>query len=89
MKDDEAQQVPTTDCPEAENGRVLRAAGYCRVSTEQQVEHGHSLDGQDTRLRHYIAEQKMHCVTVYIDPGLSGRSADTRPRSAADASRRR
>jgi site-specific DNA recombinase len=64
----------------------VRAVGYGRASTTEQVEEGHSLDAQE----HAIVEF-CRTVEVYIDPGLSGALVD-RPelqRLLADAARGR
>jgi site-specific DNA recombinase len=56
-----------------------RAAGYTRVSTTEQAEEGFSLDAQEEKLRQFIASQKLVCGRIYIERGISGRRADTRP----------
>ena len=40
-----------SDGPGPRDERKLRAAGYVRVSTEEQAQHGYSIDAQKERLR--------------------------------------
>jgi site-specific DNA recombinase len=68
----------------------LRAAGYCRVSTEEQAEHGFSLGEQERTLREDAERRGEAWERTYIDAGLSGRSKEKRPElnamlAAADA----
>ena len=56
----------------------MRAAGYIRVSTEEQAEHGHSLDAQRTAIADFVCARGWELVEEYVDAGLSGRS-DRRP----------
>lgn len=51
------------------------ALAYCRVSTEQQVEHGASLDAQRDALR-AEADRRGWRMEVVVDEGLSGKSMD-------------
>lgn len=48
------------------------AAGYVRVSTEEQATHGHGLDAQERAIRAFAASQGYELVDVVADPGLSG-----------------
>lgn len=54
--------------------KIIRAALYIRVSTEEQVRHGYSLDSQRKRLLEYCKEKKYKPVEVYVDEGKSARS---------------
>lgn len=51
---------------------TVRAAGYARVSTEEQAREGISLDDQVCRIREYIAERGWECVEIFVDRGVSG-----------------
>lgn len=67
-----------------------RAAGYCRVSTEEQAEHGFSLGEQERNLREDAEHRGDTWTRTYVDAGLSGRTKEKRPRlnemlAAADA----
>lgn len=46
---------------------ALRAAGYCRVSTEGQARDGISLADQDHRVREFIASKGWECVGVFSE----------------------
>lgn len=52
---------------------VLRAALYPRVSTEEQVLHGYSLDTQEEALIQYAREHNYKIVGIYRDEGFSAR----------------
>jgi len=59
--------------------QVKRAAIYCRVSTDEQAEHGYSLADQQERGRAYIASRGRGWMPVeesYIDDGVSGTLRD-------------
>ncbi|MEL4544500.1 recombinase family protein [Luteococcus sp. H138] len=53
-----------------------RAALYCRVSTQEQVEHGTSLREQQRRLEAYAEQQGWTIQGVYADAGISGARLD-------------
>lgn len=57
---------------------AIRVAGYCRVSTDNQAESGHSLDAQQRAIRDFCAHKGWDLVDIYVDAGISG-SLDTRP----------
>jgi len=57
-------------------GKVVRAALYCRVSTEDQAKEGFSLSAQQERLKAYCMAKEWSVEEVYIDDGFSGRSDD-------------
>ena len=66
---------------------TTRVAGYCRVSTDDQAESGHSLDAQRRAIEEFCARKGWELVEIYTDAGISG-SLDTRPalqRLLADA----
>jgi site-specific DNA recombinase len=56
-----------------------RAAGYCRVSTEEQAEHGFSLGEQERTLREDAERRGETWTHAYVDAGLSGRTKERRP----------
>jgi site-specific DNA recombinase len=47
------------------------AMGYVRVSTQEQAEHGVSMDAQVTRIRAYCTLRSLALVDVVIDAGVS------------------
>lgn len=53
--------------------KILRAALYPRVSTEEQVLHGFSLDTQEEALIQYAQEHGYKIVGIYRDEGFSAR----------------
>lgn len=57
---------------------VTRAALYARVSTEEQAQHGVSLDAQKERLVRYAEENNLTIVGMYVDEGISARKRYTR-----------
>lgn len=56
----------------------MRAALYCRVSTEEQARHGLSLGEQMDSLRAYAAAHGHVVVGEYVDPGISARKRYTK-----------
>ncbi len=48
------------------------AIGYTRVSTEEQVKEGVSLDAQEERLRAYATAQNINLVNIIREEGISG-----------------
>jgi DNA invertase Pin-like site-specific DNA recombinase len=52
-------------------GRQCQAIGYCRVSTQEQADHGISLEAQEARIRAYATMRGLELVEVVIDPGVS------------------
>lgn len=49
-----------------------RAAGYIRVSTDEQAQHGHGLETQEKAIRAFAESQGYELVDVIADPGVSG-----------------
>lgn len=47
---------------------------YCRVSTEEQAEHGVSMDAQEAQLRAYVAAHSLEVLDVVRDNGVSART---------------
>lgn len=54
----------------------MEVAIYCRVSTDEQAEHGTSLETQEERCRLYVQSLGWTIYKVYIDDGYSGKSLD-------------
>ncbi len=58
----------------------MKAALYIRVSTEEQAQHGLSVEAQTAALREWAKKEKVKVVGEYIDAGFSARKpASTRP----------
>ena len=55
---------------------TTRVVGYCRVSTDQQAEHGASLDAQVEKIRQYAALYGLELVAVIEDRGASAKTLD-------------
>ena len=53
-------------------GRILRAALYGRVSTEEQAIRGFSIEAQVAALKEYCGKNGIKIVDVYLDEGISG-----------------
>jgi site-specific DNA recombinase len=53
-----------------------KAAIYARVSTEDQAQHGVSLDAQVNRCVEYVSVQNYELVDTVVDAGISGKSTD-------------
>ena len=51
---------------------MTRAALYTRVSTDEQVEHGYSLGGQERKVREFAASEGWRVVELIQDDGYSG-----------------
>lgn len=49
---------------------------YVRVSTQEQAEHGYSIDEQQERLKKYCDAMKWTVYNVYVDAGFSGASME-------------
>jgi DNA invertase Pin-like site-specific DNA recombinase len=65
---------------EAREAKASRAAGYIRVSTEEQATHGHGLEAQERSIRAFADSQGYELLDVVSDPGVSGA---TRPNDRA------
>ena len=62
------------------NGAIIRAAIYCRVSTDDQAERG-TIDAQVYALRQTVPHWGMEIVGEYLDDGYSGTLAlEKRPK---------
>ncbi|MGM9969834.1 MAG: recombinase family protein [Anaeroplasma sp.] len=56
----------------------MKAALYTRVSTDEQVEKGFSLDAQKRRLIEFCAKNNYEIYKLYTDEGISGHSIEKR-----------
>lgn len=54
--------------------KIIRAAIYIRVSTEEQVRHGYSLEAQRKRLIEYCKQKGYKIIEIYVDEGKSART---------------
>ena len=54
--------------------KIIRAALYIRVSTDEQAKHGYSIESQKARLRDWCKEHQYQVVDVYADEGKSART---------------
>lgn len=52
---------------------LIRAALYIRISTEEQVMHGYSLEAQEEVLTRYAKEHELLIAGIYVDKGKSAR----------------
>ena len=57
---------------------MKHAIGYIRVSTEQQVSEGVSLEAQRARIENWCQVNGYELAEVYVDAGISGKRMDTR-----------
>ena len=62
-----------------EQSQKKRAVYYTRVSHDNQVEEGSSLDNQDDRIKKFCELHNYDIVGSYSDPGVSGRKFENRP----------
>lgn len=53
---------------------IIRVVLYIRVSTEEQVKHGYSLQAQRERLIEYCKQKGYQVIEIYVDEGKSARS---------------
>ena len=58
---------------------MLTAVGYLRVSTETQAVDGVSLDAQRAKIAAWCELNGYTLAALYVDAGISGKSADNRP----------
>lgn len=49
----------------------LKGIGYCRVSTDEQVVDGFSLDTQEKELKEYCINNNIDLLRIYVDSGVS------------------
>ena len=55
---------------------LKRAYGYIRVSTDEQVDEGLSLDAQRTRIKGYSKAHDLELIKIYADEGITGRTLE-------------
>lgn len=58
--------------------KTIKVAIYVRVSTEEQAEHGYSIDAQLDTLRNYCKMYGKEVYNEYVDRGVSGKSMNGR-----------
>ena len=58
---------------------MLTGVIYARVSTEEQVSEGYSINAQKELLQEYAKTRNIQIVDEYIDEGRSGKSIEGRP----------
>jgi DNA invertase Pin-like site-specific DNA recombinase len=58
---------------------MKKAVGYIRVSTEQQVAEGVSLEAQKAKIVAWCIANDYELAQVFTDEGISGKRADNRP----------
>ncbi|TCL35616.1 DNA invertase Pin-like site-specific DNA recombinase [Anaerospora hongkongensis] len=58
--------------------KMLRAALYIRVSREEQVLHGYSIEAQKQALTEYAQKNNLHIVDYYMDEGYTARKRYTK-----------
>ncbi len=58
--------------------KILRVAIYARVSTDEQAEHGYSIDAQLDTLRNYCTLYNKQIIGEFVDRGVSGKSTQGR-----------
>src|SRR5665213_3538466 len=63
--------------------QIRRVAGYCRVSTQMQVDDGYSLDEQHRQIQAAAIANGYELLGIYEDAGVSGKSIDHRPQLSA------
>ena len=49
----------------------MRAIAYCRVSTDEQVVDGFSLDTQEKEIKEYCINNDIDLLRIYVDSGVS------------------
>ncbi|HMU39112.1 MAG TPA: recombinase family protein [Pseudomonadota bacterium] len=54
----------------------IRVFGYCRVSTDMQVQHGLSLDAQREEIKRAAADRGWLVDEVFVDGGFSAKNTD-------------
>lgn len=52
----------------------MKAIGYCRVSTDEQVSNGVSLDTQEEKIRAYCKAKDWQLISVIRDEGISAKN---------------
>ena len=57
---------------------MKQAIGYVRVSTEQQVDDGISLDAQRAKIESWCSANDYELADIFVDAGISGKNMDKR-----------
>ena len=55
---------------------TVRVFGYCRVSTDMQVQHGLSLDAQQEEIKRFAADRGWIIDEIFVDGGFSAKNTD-------------
>ncbi len=55
-------------------GEIMKAVGYIRVSTEQQVQEGVSLESQKAKIEAYCSLKEMNLIEIIEDAGVSAKN---------------
>ena len=55
---------------------IVRVFGYCRVSTDMQVQHGLSLDAQQEEIKRFAADRGWIIEEIFVDGGFSAKNTD-------------
>lgn len=58
--------------------KIIKAAGYIRVSTLAQVKEGESIDTQRKSIEAFVKKENIELVQIYADEGISGGSVRNR-----------
>ena len=73
MPGTEAQSAGSSRSKEAQHRTYLPAIGYARVSTDEQVREGVSLEVQQARIRAYALAKDLPLGDILVDEGRSGK----------------
>jgi DNA invertase Pin-like site-specific DNA recombinase len=74
-----SKQYPNERLHPKDHLQKKRAVYYTRVSHENQVEDGSSLDNQEDRIEAFCKLNNYEIVATFSDPGVSGRKFENRP----------
>ncbi|MFN7716685.1 MAG: recombinase family protein [Pseudanabaenaceae cyanobacterium] len=55
---------------------MTKAVGYVRVSTQEQANHGYSIDAQIAKIQAYASLYDIDLIDVVVDAGVSAKSLD-------------
>lgn len=56
--------------------KILKIAGYCRVSHDEQKKFGYSIDAQTEVIKKWAADKEYKLINLYIDEGYSASNMD-------------
>lgn len=51
--------------------KIIKIAGYCRVSTDEQKKYGYSISAQADKIKNWCNEKNYNLVDIYIDEGFT------------------